>query len=122
MKTRRSIRLKGYDYAQEGVYFITICTFDKQWLFGNVVDGVMKLNKLGQVAYDEWQNTTTVRSNVILHDFVVMPNHIHGIIEITGRGELHSPTNEWEQNKNECIKGECNSPLQSPSQTIGAIV
>ena len=134
MKTRRSIRLKGYDYAQEGVYFITICTFDKQWLFGNVVDGVMKLNELGQAVYDEWQHTTTVRPNVILHGFVVMPNHIHGIIEITSRGELHSPIKDGQQNKieNGGLKGECNSnknkegelhsPLRSPSQTIGSIV
>ncbi len=88
---RRSIRLKGYDYAQAGLYFITICTQDKVCLFGRVEDGRMILNEFGKIAQNEWLKAIELRPNVTLHEYVVMPNHIHGIIEITRRGELYSP-------------------------------
>ena len=93
---RRSIRLKGYDYSQAGAYFITICVMGRQHLFGQVVNKEMILNQLGQIAYNEWLNTPQLRPNVSLDVFVIMPNHIHGIILINdmdppGRGQLHSP-------------------------------
>src|SRR5665213_1286986 len=96
---RRSIRLKGYDYAQAGAYFITICTKHREHFFGKVTDHEMVLNELGQVAYDEWLKTPELRPNVFLDVFVIMPNHMHGIIVInddnaTGdRGESNSPDN-----------------------------
>ena len=79
---RRSIRLKDYDYRQPGAYFITICTHNKVCLFGDVVHGIMHVNTFGRIVADEWQHTATVRSNVTLDAFVVMPNHVHGIIRI----------------------------------------
>lgn len=79
---RRSIRLKGYDYSQAGLYFITICCQDRICRFGHVEKGEMKLNPFGQIAYDEWANTENIRNNVVIHEFIIMPNHIHGIIEI----------------------------------------
>src|SRR5690606_10842473 len=79
---RRSIRLSGYDYSQAGLYFVTILCKDRAHLFGEVKDGLMQLNEIGQIAYDEWLHTQEIRANVALHEFVVMPNHIHGIIEI----------------------------------------
>src|SRR5690554_2536006 len=90
---RRSIRLQGYDYSQAGLYFITICCEDRICRFGHVKNGTMILNKYGQIAYNEWMKTPEIRPNVKLHEFVVMPNHIHGIIQLLdiGRGELHSP-------------------------------
>ena len=83
---RRSIRLKGYDYTQPGAYFVTICTYDRRCLFGRIVDGAMRLNLFGKIVRDEWFKTSQVRQNVVLypHEFVVMPNHIHGIIRIVG--------------------------------------
>ena len=83
---RRSIRLKGYDYTQPGAYFITLCTHDRAHLFGEVVDGEMRLNEWGEIVRDEWFKTAQVRPYVQLRDdeFVVMPNHIHGIIWIVG--------------------------------------
>lgn len=113
---RRSIRLKGYDYSQEGAYFITICTHDRQCLFGKIADGEMALNDAGIIAYDTWMETPRLRINVELHPFVIMPNHVHGIIVILDNipheipehtGVLQTPTDV---------------PLRSPSQTIGAIV
>ena len=102
---RRSIRLQGYDYSQEGLYFITICCQDRALLFGEIVNGEMILNSYGEIAQKEWQNTSAIRDNVVLHEFVVMPNHFHSIIEI-----------KFQKGKNEIGK------FQSPSQTVGAII
>ncbi|WP_230381521.1 transposase [Myroides albus] len=103
---RESIRLKGYDYAPEGLYFITLCVQDRENIFGSIKDGVLTLNEIGEIARDEWLNIANVRDNVILHEFIIMPNHIHAIIEIV---------------KNKAKAGD-NKGFKSPSQTIGAIV
>ncbi|MDR2907260.1 MAG: transposase, partial [Bacteroidales bacterium] len=120
---RRSVRLRRYDYSQAGLYFVTICTQDRKCLFGEIINGQVRLNEYGQMAYDEWLKTPTIRPNVQLGEFVVMPDHIHGIIAITenigfhGRGVLHTPLLE---NATNDIEGVCNTPLRSPSQTVGA--
>ncbi len=89
---RRSIRLKGYDYSADGLYFITICTKDKNHYFGRVIDGKMILNERGQIVNNEWLNTINVRKDeVILHDYIVMPNHFHAIVEICRGGVSHTP-------------------------------
>ncbi|MEI6090420.1 MAG: transposase [bacterium] len=173
---RRSIRLQDYDYSQEGLYFVTICCYGKECLFGEIVKGNMVLNEAGKMANNEWNRTAEIRKNVSLGEFVVMPNHIHGIITINCRGLLHTPKNQQntdmcrgvlhtlknQQNTDMCRgvlhtpinqpntdacrgvlhtpqnigntpnininsnitkrEGVCNTPLQSPSQTIGAIV
>jgi putative transposase len=77
---RRSIRLKGFDYTSPGAYFITICTADRVCLFGQVVNGEMRLNKYGMLAADEWLRTPVIRPRVTLDAFIIMPNHMHGII------------------------------------------
>jgi REP element-mobilizing transposase RayT len=80
---RRSIRLKGYDYTQPGAYFITICTHGRECLFGEIIDGEMHLNEAGQIVVQTWQDLPNHVPNVQLDAFVVMPNHVHGIIIIT---------------------------------------
>ncbi|HRQ29231.1 MAG TPA: hypothetical protein PLU49_04095 [Saprospiraceae bacterium] len=107
---RRSIRLKGYDYSRAGLYFITICTQNRACLFGEIKNGEMILNQYGQIAANEWMKTTEIRSNVELGELIIMPNHIHGIIRLLGRGELHSPDNKL---------GVCNTPQRSPDNKIG---
>ena len=77
---RHSIRLKGYDYSQEGLYFVTLCVQDRDCIFGNVVDGKMMLNGAGRIVHNEWLKTAELRKNVQLHNFIVMPNHFHTII------------------------------------------
>jgi len=149
---RRSIRLKGYDYSQAGLYFITICVQNRECLFGEIENGKMILNEFGQIAHNEWLKTPEIRNNVELGEFIVMPNHFHAIIRLLdnktgvfntpqpiGRGELHSPKilNETDMNDNIGINvtenkmgvnvtddntGVFNTPLKSPSQTVGAIV
>jgi REP element-mobilizing transposase RayT len=102
----------------------------------------MILNEIGQIAHNEWMKTPEIRNNVELGEFIVMPDHFHGIIKILRRGELHSPSfnsnelNISSSNSNELnislnnsselhseeLLGEFNSPRRSPSQTIGAII
>jgi putative transposase len=81
-KNRRSIRLQGYDYSSPGEYFITICTQNRECLFGDVVNGEMVLNEIGEIARDIWQQIPDRYDNVVLDAFIMMPNHVHGIIGI----------------------------------------
>jgi putative transposase len=77
---RRSLRLKGYDYRQAGAYFVTICTQGRECLFGEVVDGQMQLNTLGEIVHRTWNDLPNHVAGMGLDEFVVMPNHVHGII------------------------------------------
>lgn len=96
---RRSIRLPEYDYTEPGAYFITICAYGRQCVFGEIVGGEMILNKWGEVASGEWIKTEQIRSGVRIDEFVVMPNHLHAILLIDAcRGTMHrAPTETWEQ-------------------------
>lgn len=97
---RRSIRLKGYDYASEGPYFVTIVVQGRQCLFGEIVDGKMHLNQCGVIIQKWWNEIPKHFPNMKLGAFIIMPNHIHGIIFITNerRGEVLSPRNDQDPN------------------------
>jgi len=84
---RRSIRLKGRDYTQPGAYFVTICTRERECLFGEIVDGVMRLNEAGHAAQQCWMDIPDHFPQVVLDEAIIMPNHIHGIIMTHRRGE-----------------------------------
>jgi len=88
---RHSIRLKDYDYSKPGAYFITICTKDRKCLFGEIKDNQMFLNEFGEIAKDVWLEIPNHFPNVELDEFVIMPNHIHGIIIIQNAdvGAIH---------------------------------
>jgi putative transposase len=79
---RRSIRLPGYDYSRESAYFLTICSAGRVCIFGQVIDGRMRLSAAGEIVNEEWDRSAQVRSELRLDAFVVMPNHIHGIVLI----------------------------------------
>ncbi len=83
---RRSIRLRNYDYSQAGSYFVTICTQNKQCLFGEINNGQMVLNKAGKIVDFIWNDLPKHNKNIMLDAFIIMPNHIHGIITIVGAG------------------------------------
>jgi putative transposase len=89
---RRSIRVPGYDYRQ-GLFFVTICTYQRQRLFGEVVANKMVLSALGEIVADEWRKTAVIRANVSLDRFVVMPNHFHAVIELNADDEVGA--NRW---------------------------
>ncbi len=80
--SRRSNRLKDYDYAQAGAYFLTICTSRRACLLGEVLDGAMVLNRFGRIVEEEWLASGLIRREITLDRFVVMPNHVHGIVFI----------------------------------------
>ena len=80
---RRSLRLRDYDYSQAGAYFVTICTHNRTCLFGDIVDGEMRLNEDGRLAQSVWEALPKHYSHVELDAVVVMPNHVHGIIVLT---------------------------------------
>ncbi len=88
---RRSIRLKGYDYSQSGAYFITICTYNRECLFGKIVDDKMILNQYGEIANQCWLEIPNHFPNVELDEYIIMPNHIHEIIVINEQnvGAIH---------------------------------
>jgi putative transposase len=81
---RHSIRLQNYNYSASGAYFITICTHQRECLFGEITDGVMQLNRLGETARSHWMNLPRHHLNLYLDAFVVMPNHLHGILILHG--------------------------------------
>ena len=122
---RRSIRLRGYDYAQPGAYFVTICTQERLCLFGEIVDGKVILNDAGRIATKCWNDIPVHFPQVALDQFVVMPNHVHGILWIVktiGAKDV-SP----DDGKHISPVGAKNlSPLRSQpagtSKTIGSIV
>jgi len=110
---RRSIRLKEYDYTQAGWYFITLCTQNREMLFGEIVYSKIVLNELGNLAESEWQKTAKIRKNIKIDQYVIMPSHLHGILGIVDKDNYY-------------VRANRNSPqrtgFQSPSETIGAII
>jgi REP element-mobilizing transposase RayT len=82
-----SSRLSGWDYSSPGWYFVTICTRDRECLFGDIANNKMQLSEFGRIIQDEWHRTGLQRPNIRLNDFIVMPNHVHGIIRILSTNE-----------------------------------
>jgi len=89
-KHRRSIRLSNFDYSVEGAYFLTICAHNKRSFFGEISDCKMYVNEYGKIVLDEWQKTSILRPRIITDAFVVMPNHIHGIIFIKNQKQTNN--------------------------------
>ena len=79
---RQSIRLKGYDYSQSGAYFITICTYKKQCWLGEIHQGEMVFNQIGKIVAQEWLKSSEIRQEIELDQWIIMPNHLHGIVWI----------------------------------------
>ena len=89
---RRSVRLKGYDYSQAGAYFITIVTWQRLMLFGKIENGGMQINRYGEIVQKWWDKIPEHFPNAETGAFIIMPNHVHGIIIITdGRGTVSVP-------------------------------
>ena len=89
---RRSIRLRGYDYSSAGAYFVTICTQGREYLFGDIADGAMHLNGAGRMVAEWWLKLPDKFPGVMLDEYVIMPNHFHGIIVIDNvRAPLAAP-------------------------------
>ena len=100
---RRTIRLQEYDYSSDGLYFITICTHQHKTTLGKNIDGQMTLSRSGEIIEKVWNELNTKFPNIICHEYTIMPNHFHGIIQI-----------------NNDIKGGPTPPLQQT--TLGNII
>jgi putative transposase len=111
---RHSIRLKGYDYAQPGAYFITLCTASGKHLFGEIVEGIMQLNDKGRIVAEELERLRRQFTNVELSAFIIMPNHIHGIIIIKSVGTTHPSPIMHPSGNASCLEASKNSQAGSP--------
>ena len=104
MSKRKQLRLRGYDYSQNGYYFVTICTKQKGSVFGTINDNKMSLYAAGKVVQNCWEEIPAHYPFVLLDQFVIMPNHVHGIIVIANTivvgANNHSPLHETTEIKN----------------------
>ena len=104
---RKSIRIPGYDYSQEGHYFVTICMNHRELLFGDIVDGEMVLNEFGKIIAETWQWLAKQYVYINLDESVIMPNHLHGIVEFM----------------NDCSRGGSRtSPTDTKRKPLGRII
>jgi putative transposase len=121
---RRSIRLKGYDYAQPGAYFVTLCAWQREALFGEVVGGKVWMNAAGRIIEAEWERMPHQFPNISLGAFVVMPNHFHGIImnSESGVGATHTlipgATGDHSPMPNEPVENRGGSPNPASIQPL----
>src|SRR6266702_5532956 len=117
-----SARLKGWDYSAAGYYFVTICTRNRECWLGEVIDGIMRLSSVGEVVAEEWLKTSQMRDNVTLDDWVVMPNHLHGIVVI-GHVETHSvETHRVETHCNASLQGQHMNKFGPQRNNLSSIV
>jgi REP element-mobilizing transposase RayT len=115
---RRHMRLKNYDYSQAGAYFVTICAYARAPIFGSVRDGEVQLTSAGRICEEEWLRTPRLRRNILLDEYVLMPNHIHGILFI-----LEDPTRVSASPGMIATAVNAGPPtLRQPSRTAGAII
>jgi putative transposase len=91
---RRSIRLRGYDYSSAGAYFVTICAQNRMSLFGTICDGIMQMDAAGQMIAGEWQGLVERFPDIELDEYVVMPNHFHGILVINNPRRVWASTRD----------------------------
>ena len=107
--SRRSIRLQNYDYSQPGAYFVTICTYKRECLFGHIEDGVIHHTFFGEIVCQEWSRSETIRQEIQMDVYVVMPNHIHGILLL-----LEHPTST--------VGAHGRAPLHRSPRSLGSFI
>jgi len=129
-----SARKKGYDYSQNGAYFITIVTKNREWFFGDIIGGyggrdvlqnvstTMELSEIGKIVWDEWFASEKIRNHIFMDEFVIMPNHIHGIVvinnDVCGRDVLQNVSTD----KSEKPKNEFFSKISPSSKSLSMMV
>jgi putative transposase len=116
---RQSIRLKNYDYRSAGVYFVTLCTFQKQHLFGEIADGKMILNELGSIVHFEWKWTEIIRPMMDMDVYVVMPNHLQGIVVF---GEDSNAPKPISNDVHADVGAHSCAPLHRPKRSLGSFI
>lgn len=112
LPNRRSLRAKAWDYTRAGPYFVTLVTHERGMLFGEVASGLMALSSFGRVVQQEWEASVNIRQELTLDIFVVIPNHIHGIVWLPEANE----TNEAR------VEAHGHAPLQRPARSLGSFI
>jgi REP element-mobilizing transposase RayT len=120
-KRRRSLRLRGYDYSQPGAYFVTICTRKRLPIFGRVDQGKMLLNNCGKIATRKWEQLDERFPEIEIDEFIVMPDHMHGIVIISDVGAIHTggAIHELPRQQDEI---ETNSPIARRRMTLPMVI
>jgi len=116
---RQSSRLKEYDYAQAGAYFVTICTRNRDCLFGEIIDGEMRLNDAGRMVQSVWDELLARFPDVELDTFAIMPNHVHGIIIINCRGESRIRPGDYHESN---LGDHKDRPYGTTAGSVGRII
>ena len=101
-RRKNSLRLESYDYSNSGAYFITICSYKRKAIFGEIKNELMHLNDYGKIIDDCWFQISENNKNIELDDFVLMPNHLHGIIRIVR--EIHESPKDNSTQDNRVIR------------------
>lgn len=114
---RKSIRLVGYDYGQTGAYFVTISAYQNQPIFGQITNGKEKHSEIGEIIHREWYRTAEIRKNITLGNFVIMPNHIHGIVYIDIENIVLAKDSDFLPLSREYV-----NQFAPPSNNLGAII
>lgn len=109
---RRSTRLRGYDYSQPGMYFVTLCTHRRECLFGDIINGEMVVNDVGKIARTCWMEIPDHYPHTVLDEYIIMPNHVHGIVRATHASPQHASPQQPQP-----------APAREPKrQSIGTII
>ncbi|WP_041245412.1 transposase [Geotalea uraniireducens] len=125
---RQSIRLRSYDYRLSGAYFITVCIFQREPILAEIVDGAARLTPLGEVVREEWLRSGQIRQEIELDEYVVMPNHLHGIVFIRDNvgahgmrpGGMHPDcTPDYADSEN---RAHGRAPLHRSPKSLGALI
>jgi REP element-mobilizing transposase RayT len=117
---RRSIRLPDYDYSQNGAYFITICAYQRQRIFGEIENSAVILSQIGEIIDEEWERTPILRPEIELGAYVIMPNHFHAIVHIIENNNSQSRVVAYGYTP--LPEMPTKSEFRSPSRTIGSLV
>jgi REP element-mobilizing transposase RayT len=108
---RKATRLKGYDYSQSGYYYVTLCTKNREHIFGDITNNEIILNQCGNIAKNSWGDLPNHHKNIQLDAFVIMPNHIHGIMIINNPVGNRPACSVYENNNLSIIIGSYKSTV-----------
>jgi REP element-mobilizing transposase RayT len=123
-----SARYLNWDYTSNGYYFVTVCTYNRQSFLGNIIAGKMQLSDMGIIVAREWQKTPQIRPNVQLDEWVVMPNHLHGIIIINNDNhpvttfQKDNPVETFRRNVSTTTNNNANPNNRLQSNSLGSII
>ena len=115
---RRSTRLKSWDYSWPWWYYVTICAHERECIFGEIVNDEMRLNSVGRIVEEEWLRTPEVRKEVELDMYVVMPNHLHGIVIVGESGDVSRDVDE----KDHFVGAHGRAPLRRTPHSLGSFI